>query len=243
MKDLQESYLRSFCYHFIEMQEHIPLKEKNDFLDIIDEYDIYELLSFLTFGDVLIENESFINTSFVDSPIGQYVLSEADDSSVGQIIKRVIDKTIVPVKNLGKGLYWIGGRIGKKIKSAGLPGKDPLEKSNLKNTDNQKKIKRSNRIASLKKFGKMASWVAIPAAAIAASYIIYKKFFSKAAVACKKSPDKQECLKNFKTKALQAQIQKLMQSRGKCASSNEPEKCANKIDNLIAKKRLKISEL
>jgi len=243
MKDLQESYLRSFCYHFIEMQEHIPLKEKNDFLDIIDEYDIHELLSFLTFGDVLIENESFINTSFVDSPIGQYVINEADDSNIstGQIIKRVFGKIVAPVKNIGKGFYWVGGRIGKKIKSATLPGEDPSEK--LKNIDSQKIAKRAKQVTSLKKFGKMASWVAIPAAAAAAGYIIYKKFFSKAAVACKKSPDKQECLKNFKTKALQAQIQKLMQSRGKCTSSNEPEKCANKIDELIAKKRLNISKL
>ncbi len=265
--NLYEDYLRSFCYHFVNLQEHIPCKEKNDFLVSIDDFSIYELLSFLTFGDMLVENENYISEQFVDSNIGKFVMIEADDSiaaatgyAIGKTIQRVVQGVSVPVKYLGKGVWWAGGEVAKKIKSAVIPGTKASSKLakglyhsapgvssnanvNKKIANPRDVINKTKKIENIKKFGKLASWVAIPAAAAAASYIIYKKFFSPAARKCKNSPDKAECMKSFKTNAIKAQIQKLMQNRGKCASSNEPQKCANKIDSMIAKKRMSISKL
>ena len=275
MIDLHEEYIRTFFYYFIEYQENIPEDEKRKVLDEINEYPIHELISFLTFGDVLIENEEFIDKMFIESDIGQFILTEADTTvskaspslgaaagyATGQTIKRVVKVgskfVTVPVKYLKKGVWWIGGKVKKKVASSTIPGKDPkggfatglwhsvrgIPEEKIKTTDASSNIKRARRIASLKKFGKMASWVAIPAAAAAAGYAIYKKYFTAAKRKCANAPDKAECVKNYKTKALELQIKKLIEQRGKCTSSKEPQKCANKIDELIAKKREKISKL
>ena len=64
-------------------------------------------------------------------------------------------------------------------------------------------------------------------AAIAASVVIYKKFFSQAAKACKgkSGSDKKNCMNSFKAKGLQAAKSKVMAGMSKC----KDEKCKAKL--------------
>jgi len=72
------------------------------------------------------------------------------------------------------------------------------------------------------------------AAALTAGVMAYRKFFSKAAQACKSAPDKNQCLAQYKMKAKQAQISTLASGKAKCAKTKNPQACASKIDAKIA---------
>ena len=71
------------------------------------------------------------------------------------------------------------------------------------------------------------------AAALTAGVMAYRKFFSKAAQACKTAPDKKACLSQYKMKAKQAQMATLNAGKAKCAKSKNPAGCKAKIDNKI----------
>jgi hypothetical protein len=71
------------------------------------------------------------------------------------------------------------------------------------------------------------------AAAMTAGVMAYRKFFSKAAQACKSAPDKSACLSQYKMKAKQAQIATLNAGKAKCAKSKNAAGCKAKIDNKI----------
>jgi hypothetical protein len=91
------------------------------------------------------------------------------------------------------------------------------------------------------KTGAVIAAAAAAAAVIAMGYATYKRFFSKAAKACKGSEDRKACLKKFKVNAIKAQIQTLKSGMGKCAKSNKPEKCKANVQNKINKLQAKIS--
>jgi hypothetical protein len=71
------------------------------------------------------------------------------------------------------------------------------------------------------------------AAALTAGVMAYRRFFSKAAKACKTSPDRAQCLAQYKMKAKQAQISALNAGKAKCAKTSKPEQCKAKIDGKI----------
>jgi len=71
------------------------------------------------------------------------------------------------------------------------------------------------------------------AAALTAGVMAYRKFFSKAAQACKSAPDKKACMAQYKMKAKQAQIAAINAGKAKCAKSRKPEQCKAKIDAKI----------
>jgi hypothetical protein len=71
------------------------------------------------------------------------------------------------------------------------------------------------------------------AAALTAGVMAYRKFFSKAAQACKTAPDKAACLGQYKMKAKQAQIAALSAGKAKCRKSKNAAGCAAKIDAKI----------
>jgi len=73
------------------------------------------------------------------------------------------------------------------------------------------------------------------AAATAASYVAYKKFFSAGAKACKAAPDKKACLQQYKKKAAMAKAAALQAGMSKCASSSNPEKCKSSLASKVAK--------
>lgn len=72
------------------------------------------------------------------------------------------------------------------------------------------------------------------AAAIAAGVMAYRRFFSKAAQACKGAADRSSCLQQYKVKAKQAQISAINAGKAKCAKTKDPAKCKAKIDAKIA---------
>jgi hypothetical protein len=71
------------------------------------------------------------------------------------------------------------------------------------------------------------------AAALTAGVMAYRRFFSKAAQACKTNPDRKACLAQYKMKAKQAQIAALNSGKAKCAKTKNPGQCKAKIDGKI----------
>lgn len=78
------------------------------------------------------------------------------------------------------------------------------------------------------------------AAALAAGVVAYRKFFGKAAQACKTAPDKAACMSQYKMKAKQAQIAAINAGKAKCAKVKDPDKCKAKIDAKISSLKAKM---
>jgi len=57
----------------------------------------------------------------------------------------------------------------------------------------------------------------------------YKRFFSKAAKACKGAPDRRLCVLRYKVKAKEAQIRTIGAKAGLCVKAKDPVKCKGKI--------------
>jgi hypothetical protein len=83
-------------------------------------------------------------------------------------------------------------------------------------------------------YAAMAGFVA---ANIAAGVVIYKKFFSQAAKACrgKKGPDKKNCVKSFKIKGLMAAKAKISSGIAKCKDPKCKAKLQAKVQSFDAK--------
>lgn len=88
--------------------------------------------------------------------------------------------------------------------------------------------------------GQVIGGLAAAALVSYAAYKIYKNYLSKAARSCSGSADKSTCMKQFKNKAIQAQISKLSSGMGSCAKSKNPAKCKAAIQGKIAKLKGKI---
>lgn len=81
---------------------------------------------------------------------------------------------------------------------------------------------------------------AIAAAALTAGILAYRKFFSKGAQACKNAPDKKDCMKDLKKKAIGARIDAMNSGKAKCAGN---EKCIAKIDAKTAALKSKMASM
>jgi hypothetical protein len=89
--------------------------------------------------------------------------------------------------------------------------------------------------------GSAAAIAVAAAAALTAGVVAYKRFFSKGARACKNAPDRSQCLKDLKKKAMGARIQAMNAGKAKCAVTKNPEHCKAKIDQKIAAIKTKIA--
>jgi len=58
---------------------------------------------------------------------------------------------------------------------------------------------------------------------------VYKRFLSKAAKACKGSPDRKMCIRRYTAKAKLAQINALKSKIGLCARDKDPNRCRQKV--------------
>jgi hypothetical protein len=81
------------------------------------------------------------------------------------------------------------------------------------------------------------------AAATAAAYATYKRYFTAAAKACRNSEDREECLRQYRKKAALQKAQDLQSSLSKCNNTNDPEKCKASIANKIAKAKAEAASI
>ena len=90
------------------------------------------------------------------------------------------------------------------------------------------------------KAGAIIAGAALAALAIFGAYKTYKRFFSKAAKACKGTgAERKTCLKQYKVKAIQAQISDLKAATARCSASKDPGKCKATIGAKIQKLQAK----
>jgi len=98
-------------------------------------------------------------------------------------------------------------------------------------------------------YGKQAGYlfasIAVAAVVMYIAYQIYKKFFSKAARACKqyKGEKKKECLLNYQLDALQKQNSLMRKGLSICKNTTDPDKCEKAIRKKIEKTEQKIKKL
>jgi len=88
--------------------------------------------------------------------------------------------------------------------------------------------------------GKLAAPTIAVAAALYAGAKAYKAIFGKARAACKGAEDKAACLRQYKNKAVQAQIAAVKAGAAKCANSKNPEKCRAAIQKKVGKLQAKM---
>ncbi len=72
---------------------------------------------------------------------------------------------------------------------------------------------------------------------------LYKNIFSQSARACIHETNKDECVKNYKIKALDAQIKKLMSDLDLCSKAKNPNRCEYLISKQINKLKFKLRKL
>ena len=85
---------------------------------------------------------------------------------------------------------------------------------------------------------------AVAAAVITIAYQGYKRFFSKAAKACKggKGDAKTSCMNRYKVKALRKQLSDLQQGLISCDKTMDVHECREKIAKKIRKTKVKLGE-
>lgn len=81
------------------------------------------------------------------------------------------------------------------------------------------------------------------AAILTGGTMAYRRYMTKIGKACGGSNDKDKCRKEFRKKALQAQVNALKLSQNKCKESKKPNQCQLKIDNKVKALQLKISKI
>ena len=94
------------------------------------------------------------------------------------------------------------------------------------------------------------SKIAVGATAGAAASIIvfaaaklYQNYLSKAAKACKGRPDKVDCMKQYKDKALNMRIEKLRSGISVCNKAKNPDACKQSLQKRIAKLQTKVDRV
>jgi hypothetical protein len=75
------------------------------------------------------------------------------------------------------------------------------------------------------------------------AYKLYKNVLSQSARACVHEANKSECIKNYKIKALNAQIKKLVSDLSLCNKSTNPNRCEYLIAKKINKLKFKLRKL
>jgi len=91
-------------------------------------------------------------------------------------------------------------------------------------------------------WGASAAGLVMALIVLKSAHYIYKNLVAWSQKACKDKvgPEKEKCLRNFKIKALKAQIQALKKGKAKCKRTKSPEKCVHKIDMKIQKLKNKL---
>ena len=79
----------------------------------------------------------------------------------------------------------------------------------------------------------LSASVATAIAVIAVTFKAYKKMMDGAEKACKRSPDKEACMRTFRHKAYKARIRSLEDKLEKCGNTNAPSKCRRYIRKTI----------
>lgn len=69
---------------------------------------------------------------------------------------------------------------------------------------------------------------------------VYKKYFTKAAKACKGSQDKRACLNKFKNDAIKEKIKSYEKSKQACSKTKDPAACKAQIQKKIQKEKSRI---
>lgn len=64
---------------------------------------------------------------------------------------------------------------------------------------------------------------------------IYNRYFNRWARMCATAPDRKECIREAKERALNAQISTLRGNLSKCSKSSNPEDCRKRIQSMIEK--------
>jgi hypothetical protein len=83
------------------------------------------------------------------------------------------------------------------------------------------------------------------AAALGGGALAYRKYFGKAAKACKdkKGAEKAACMKKFRAGATEAAIMALQDSSSHCDNSKNPEKCYSRVNEAIEQLRANLDVL
>lgn len=89
--------------------------------------------------------------------------------------------------------------------------------------------------------GTAATAAVAAAAALTAGVMAYRRFISKAGRRCKDAPDKKACRREFKQKAISAQIAAISAGKAKCFKTKNPGVCQSKIDVKLSKLQAKKS--
>jgi hypothetical protein len=83
---------------------------------------------------------------------------------------------------------------------------------------------------------------AVIAGILSTAYLVYKRYLSKAAKACKdyKGVQRKECIAKFERMAIQAKITSISKGLSACAKSKDPAKCKAKLQSKIAAEKQKL---
>jgi hypothetical protein len=155
--------------------------------------------------------------------------SQSDKEELEKKIADVGSKTLEKVK--GGSIFDIAGKY--RDTKDGLQQVHDLANQRLQmDKDNEE----SETVA------KVVGVAAVLSAAVVLGNKIYKQYFSQAAQACKKFPDKEECMKRFKNKATEAEIAQLQKAKAYCKKSTNPKQCIDKLDQEIQKNKAKLSK-
>lgn len=175
-------------------------------------------------------------------------------------IKKLIDKGNDRGKQVGAKLETaskknMADRASSSNKAvAGSIGKPGFDKAMNKHAVNLRLNKIQGGATKALKYaadnaGTLAAIGATTAAVATAGYLIYKRFFSKAAKACKgkSGEERKECIKNFKTAGIKVTISRLeKEKQQKVKMANDPakkQKIARNYDKQISEWKSKVAKM
>lgn len=77
------------------------------------------------------------------------------------------------------------------------------------------------------------------------AYKTYQRFYSQAAKACqgKSFKEKTQCMKTYRIKAIQKQIQDLKTGLNACSKTKDPRKCSSTVSNKLYKLNKQLEKL
>ena len=130
--------------------------------------------------------------------------------------------------------------INKEKSAKSLSGKIEKAKGEISSKYKDVSTKAKNTLTWASKHKGEIGATVLAAAAITAGVMIYRRYFSKAAVACKNAPNKGECFQLYKNNALKAEIASLKEAMKRCNSSTNPRKCIRQLEIKISKLKAKI---
>jgi hypothetical protein len=208
---------------------------KSDLLEYVSVAGKDELLYYLATGSIatgIIQEAQMLTytESIVENLVNEVSWQGAKDvaKKAGSAVKAAPGKVAQTAKNVA---------FDAQVKARGLKKSIPHNLAGMKKGAGEKLAAGKEAVKKFAgtKTGKGVGIALAVAAATAASYVAYKKFFSAGAKACKAAPDKKACLQQYKKKAAMAKAAALQAGMSKCASSSNPEKCKSSLASKVAK--------